>query len=137
MINMHMSNIYTRNLKLSEAPWRIQNRHRLTVVDPLDRTICVVKDNPSIPVEERLANAHCIAAAPELLAALKEATLMLESLGVNTSGAIVDLLVNAAPDDTQVQQWAKRTLSGKDARLRKLRDGSLQAHAANPTPPKP
>lgn len=132
-----MSNIYTRQLELSEGPWRIQNRHRLTVVDPQDRTICVVKDNSLVPVEQRLANAHCIAAAPELLAALKEATFMLHNMNVNTDGAIVDLLLRAAPDDTQVQLWANQSLSGKDARLRKLRDGSLLAHESNPAVPKP
>ena len=130
-----MSNIYTRQLELSEGPWRIQDRHRLTVVDPLDRTICVVKDNTLIPVEQRLANAHCIAAAPELLAALKEATFLLHNMGVNTNGAIVDLLLRAAPDDTQIREWANQVPSGKDARLRKLRDGSLLAPAANPTEP--
>ena len=130
-----MSNIYTRQLELSEGPWRIQDRHRLTVVDPLDRTICVVKDNTLIPVEQRLANAHCIAAAPELLAALKEATFLLHNMGVNTNGAIVDLLLRAAPDDTQIREWANQVPSGKDARLRKLRDGSLLAPAANPTAP--
>ena len=130
-----MSNIYTRQLELSEGPWRIQDRHRLTVVDPLDRTICVVKDNSLIPVEQRLANAHCIAAAPELLAALKEATFLLHNMGVNTNGAIVDLLLRAAPDDTQIREWANQVPSGKDARLRKLRDGSLLAPAANPTAP--
>ena len=133
-----MSNIYTRQLELSEGPWRIQNRHRLTVVDPLDRTICVVKDNSAIPVEQRLANAHCIAAAPELLAALKEATFLLHSMNINTAGAIVDLLLRAAPDDTQIHEWANQVPSGKDARLRKLRDGSLQTPALlDPTPPKP
>ena len=132
-----MSNIYTRQLELSEGPWRIQNRHRLTVVDPLDRTICVVKDNSAIPVEQRLANAHCIAAAPELLAALKEATFLLHSMNINTAGAIVDLLLRAAPDDTQIHEWANQVPSGKDARLRKLRDGSLLAHESNPKLPKP
>lgn len=132
-----MSNIYTRQLELSEGPWRIQNRHRLTVVDPLDRTICVVKDNPLIPVEQRLANAHCIAAAPELLAALKEATFLLHSMNINTDGAIVDLLLRAAPDDTQVQDWANQVPSGKDARLRKLRDGVLLAHDQDPKQSKP
>ena len=128
-----MSNIYTRQLELSEGPWRIQDRHRLTVVDPLDRTICVVKDNSAIPVEQRLANAHCIAAAPELLAALKEATFLLHNMNINTAGAIVDLLLRAAPDDTQVREWANQVPSGKDARLRKLRDGSLLAHDQDPT----
>ena len=132
-----MSNIYTRALELSEGPWRIQDRHRLTVVDPLDRTICVVKDNGAIPVEQRLANAHCIAAAPELLAALKEATFLLHSMNINTAGAIVDLLLRAAPDDTQIHAWANQVPSGKDARLRKLRDGSLLAHGSNPVRPKP
>jgi hypothetical protein len=132
-----MSNLYTRQLELSEGPWRIQDRHRLTVVDPLDRTICVVKDNSAIPVEQRLANAHCIAAAPELLAALKEATFLLHSMNINTDGAIVDLLLRAAPDDTQIHEWANQVPSGKDARLRKLRDGSLLAHGSNPVRPKP
>ena len=132
-----MSNIYTKQLELSEGPWRIQNTHRLTIVDPLDRTIAVVKDNRAIPVEQRLANAHCIAAAPELLAALKEATFLLHNTGVNTNGAIVDLLLRAAPDDTQIREWANQVPSGKDARLQKLRDGSLLAHESNPTPPKP
>ena len=132
-----MSNIYTRNLELSEGPWRIQNQHRLTIVDPLDRTIAVVKDNPSIPVEQRLANAHCIATAPELLAALKEATFLLHNMGVQTKPSIVDLLVRAAPDDTQVLVWANSHTSGKDARLRKLRDGSLLAPDPDPHLPKP
>ena len=134
---MLMSNIYTKNLELSEGPWRIQNQHRLTIVDPLDRTIAVVKDNPSIPVQERLANAHCIATSPELLAALKEATFLLHNMGVSTNASIVDLLVRAAPDDTQILEWANSHTSGKDARLRKLRDGSLLAHESNPNLPKP
>ena len=132
-----MSNIYTRNLKLSEGPWRIQNRHRLTVVDPLDRTICVVKDNPSIPVEERLANAHVISAAPELLAALKEAVFMLDSLGVDTSGEILELLACAAPDDTQVQVWANRVRDHKALRLRAIRGGSPPPTPVDLTLPKP
>ena len=115
-----MSSIYTKQLKLSEGPWRIQDRHRLTIVDPLDRTIAVVKDNSQIPVEERLANAHCIVNSPELLAALKESVFMLANMGVSTSGRIVELLVQAAPDDDRVQVWAKQQHAERAYKSRRL-----------------
>ena|SRR5438477_7786278 len=62
------------------GPWRLRENNRLVVgnSDKLDTPIAVV-DMTSIVAEEAQANARLIAAAPDLLAALKEVASMIEA----------------------------------------------------------
>ena len=97
-----MANIYTRNLKITDGPWRIQNRHRGIIYDQQDRKIAVVPKAGEIPLEQRLANLAAIAAAPELLAALREAASLLEAMGVELKPEFYELMQRATPNDEPV-----------------------------------
>jgi hypothetical protein len=99
-----MANIYTRNLHITNGPWRIQNRHRGIIYDQQDRKICVVPKAGTVPLEERLANLAAIAATPELLAALREAAALLEGLGVKLNPEFYELMRRATPNDEPVDQ---------------------------------
>lgn len=106
-------NLYTRNLSITQPPWRCQDTDRGEIVSQEDYHIATIPKSgkPSKPpVEQRLANIAVITAAPELLAALREAAYLLETMGVPLTPAYYDLMRRAAPYDEAVRHPVDRAL---------------------------
>lgn len=106
-------NLYTRNLSITQPPWRCQDTDRGEIVSQEDHHIATVPKSGKPgkpPVEQRLANIAVITAAPELLAALREAAYLLETMGVPLTPAYYDLMRRAAPYDEAVLPPQDRAL---------------------------
>lgn len=106
-------NLYTRNLSITQPPWRCQDLDRGEIVSQEDHHIATVPKSGKPgkpPVEQRLANIAVITAAPELLAALREAAYLLETMGVPLTPAYYDLMRRAAPYDEAVLPPQDRAL---------------------------
>ena len=65
-------------------------------MDLNDRTVAVVPKAGEIPFEERSANLAVITAAPELLAALREAAYHLENAGIPLNQSYYELINRAS-----------------------------------------
>jgi len=77
----------TQHTKHTPGPWMFRPSRQPQITsesDPAGRTIAIVYDQ--VPDAERKANASLIAAAPELLEALKECLGELERLGWGGAG---------------------------------------------------
>lgn len=92
-----MSNVFTRRLKHSSPPWRIQDHRRGIVFNQLDQKVAVVPKAGVIDWETREANLNLIAHAPELLEALITAAAVLDSAGIPPSDHLIDLLNSCRP----------------------------------------
>ena len=106
-------NLYTRNLSITQPPWRCQDLDRGEIVSQEDHHIATVPKSGKPgkpPVEQRLANIAVITAAPELLAALREAAYLLETMGVPLTPVYYDLMRRAAPYDEAVLAPQDRAL---------------------------
>lgn len=106
-------NLYTRNLSITQPPWRCQDTDRGEIVSQEDHHIATVPKSGKPgkpPVEQRLANIAVITAAPELLAALREAAYLLETMGVPLTPVYYDLMRRAAPYDEAVLAPQDRAL---------------------------
>lgn len=106
-------NLYTRNLSITQPPWRCQDRDRGEILSQEDHHIATVPKSGKPgkpPVEQRLANIAVITAAPELLAALREAAYLLETMGVPLTPLYYDLMRRAAPYDEAVLPPEDRAL---------------------------
>lgn len=106
-------NLYTRNLSITQPPWRCQDLDRGEIVSQEDHHIATVPKSGKPgkpPVEQRLANIAVITAAPELLAALREAAYLLETMGVPLTPSYYDLMRRAAPYDEAVLPPQDRAL---------------------------
>lgn len=106
-------NLYTRNLSITQPPWRCQDTDRGEIVSQEDHHIATVPKSGKPgkpPVEQRLANIAVITAAPELLAALREAAYLLETMGVPLTPVYYDLMRRAAPYDEAVLPPQDRAL---------------------------
>ena len=106
-------NLYTRNLSITQPPWRCQDLDRGEIVSQEDHHIATVPKSGKPgkpPVEQRLANIAVITAAPELLAALREAAYLLETMGVPLTPVYYDLMRRAAPYDEAVLPPQDRAL---------------------------
>ena len=106
-------NLYTRTLSLTQPPWRCQDLDRGEIVSNEDYHIATIPKSGKPhkpPVEQRLANIAVLTAAPELLAALREAAYLLETMGVPLTDAYYDLMRRAAPYDEAVRPPVDRAL---------------------------
>ena len=106
-------NLYTRNLSITQPPWRCQDRDRGEIVSQEDYHIATIPKSGKPgkpPVEQRLANIAVITAAPELLAALREAAYLLETMGVPLTPQYYELMRRAAPYDEAVLPPEDRAL---------------------------
>ena len=106
-------NLYTRNLSITQPPWRCQDVDRGEIVSQEDYHIATIPKSGKPgkpPLEQRLANIAVITAAPELLAALREAAYLLETMGVPLTEAYYDLMRRAAPYDEAVLPPEDRAL---------------------------
>ena len=106
-------NLYTRTLSLTQPPWRCQETDRGEIVSQEDYHIATIPKSGKPgkpPVEQRLANIAVITAAPELLAALREAAYLLETMNIPLTPAYYDLMRRAAPYDEAVLHPEDRAL---------------------------
>ena len=92
-----MSNFFTRKLKHSSPPWRVQDEGRGIVYNQLDQKIATIPKAGEIPWETRTANLNLIAAAPELLEGLITACFVLDSNGIPPSDRLIDLINRCRP----------------------------------------
>ena len=92
-----MSNFFTRRLRHSSPPWRIQDPGRGIIYNQQDQRIATVPKAGDIDWQTRTANLNVIAHAPELLEALIVATALLHQQGMPPSAATVDLLNRCRP----------------------------------------
>ncbi len=88
--------LFVKNIPLSSPPWRVMDIRRGTIVDQQNRTVAVVPKAGEIPFNERSANLAVLRAAPELLAALREAAYHLENAGVPLNQEYYDLINRAS-----------------------------------------
>lgn len=84
--------LFIQNIPISSPPWRVQNVRKGIIYDLQDREIARIPKAGEIPFEERSANLAVIEAAPELLAALREAAYHLENAGIPLNQAYYDLI---------------------------------------------
>ena len=106
-------NLYTRNLSITQPPWRCQDRDRGEILSQEDYHIATIPKSGKPgkpPLEQRLANIAVITAAPELLAALREAAYLLETMGVPLTPEYYELMRRASPYDEAVQPPEDRAL---------------------------
>jgi len=106
-------NLYTRNLSITQPPWRCQDRDRGEILSQEDYHIATIPKSGKPgkpPVEQRLANIAVITAAPELLAALREAAYLLETMGVPLTPEYYELMRRASPYDEAVLPPEDRAL---------------------------
>lgn len=88
--------LFIKNIPISSPPWRVFNINRGNIVDQQDRTVAVIPKAGEIPFPERSANLAVICAAPELLAALREAAYHLENAGIPLNQQYYDLINRAS-----------------------------------------
>ena len=106
-------NLYTRNLSITQPPWRCQDVDRGEILSQEDYHIATIPKSGKPgkpPVEQRLANIAVITAAPELLAALREAAYLLETMGVPLTPEYYELMRRASPYDEAVRHPQDRAL---------------------------
>ena len=89
-------NTFTKHLNLTDGPWRIQDPQRGIIVDQQDRRIATIAKAGAIPSEERNANVACVAAAPELLGALRAAAYALTTVGYKLTDEYLELIDRAS-----------------------------------------
>jgi hypothetical protein len=95
--------IFIKNLKPSPAPWRVCDHNRGIVRDATNRVIARVNKPGEIPQEEREANLRLIAAAPEVLAALREAAYHLHNAGIELNQSFYDLINRVSPEAVPIE----------------------------------
>jgi len=106
-------NLYTRNLSITQPPWRCQDVDRGEILSQEDYHIATIPKSGKPgkpPLEQRLANIAVITAAPELLAALREAAYLLETMGVPLTPEYYELMRRASPYDEAVRHPEDRAL---------------------------
>lgn len=89
---------FISNLNISRAPWKVRTTGRSFEVINEDKT--TIARVPRYPWDEpgrAESNAALLAAAPELLAALKEAAFILESRGEPLGERFFELINRASP----------------------------------------
>lgn len=89
-------NTFTKHLNLTDGPWRTQDPQRGIIVDQQDRRIATIAKAGAIPSEERNANVACVAAAPELLGALRAAAYALTTVGYKLTDEYLELIDRAS-----------------------------------------
>jgi len=102
-----MSNFFTRKLKHSSPPWRIQEHSRGIVYNQLDQKVATVPKAGEIPWETREANLNLIAHAPELLEALITACFVLDSNGIKPSDNLIQLINACRPGAAKIDIKAR------------------------------
>ena len=96
--------LFIQNINISSPPWRVQNVGRGIIFDLQDRHIATVPKAGEIPFPERSANLALIEAAPELLAALREAAYHLENAGVPLNQSYYDLINRVSAGQPPLQR---------------------------------
>lgn len=122
---------FIRNQPIADAPWRVHDATKGTIIDSQGRLVAIVppgpphiKANTTIPVSDQFAysvprmesmtpawhenNQHLIAAAPELLAALKEAAYHLDSAGIPLNDSFYELINRASGGMNPIKPKSKK-----------------------------
>jgi hypothetical protein len=90
--------LFIKNLNPSIGPWRICDHNRGTIRDANNRLLARVQKPGEVPPHEREANLLLMTAAPELLAALREAAYHLHNAGVELNQPFYDLINRVSPE---------------------------------------
>jgi hypothetical protein len=90
--------LFIKNLNPSVGPWRICDRNRGTIRDDNNRLLATVQKPGEVPPNEREANLLLMTAAPELLAALREAAYHLHNAGIALNQPFYDLINRVSPE---------------------------------------
>lgn len=110
-----MSNFFTRKLRHSSPPWRVQEERRGIVYNQLDQKIATIPKAGEIDWQTRTANLNLIAHAPQLLEGLITACYLLDTQGIRPSDDVIALINACRPgappvilkdDDEQLQPAA-------------------------------
>jgi hypothetical protein len=89
---------FISKLNITDPPWHVkQIGQSFEIVNGNDTVVARVPVHPWDDVERIRANTAVIAAAPELLAALKEAAFILESRGEPLGERFFELMNRASP----------------------------------------
>ena len=107
-----MSNFFTRKLKHSSPPWRIQEQGRGIIYNQLDQRVATVPKAGEIDWETREANLNVIVNAPELLEALITACFVLDSNGIPPSEHTIDLINRCRPGAAKIVRPGDREQPG-------------------------
>ena len=128
--------IMLKNVQISDAPWSVLDPTNGSIVDSMGRLVALVPNGPitvsangtlrigetlfPVPRTEGMNpefhtnNLALISAAPELLAALKEAAYTLEQLGVEPAASYYHLINRATGTSSDIQPPHLRTSSRPD-----------------------
>jgi hypothetical protein len=90
--------IFIKHLDPSVGPWRICDHNRGTIRDANNRLLARVQKPGEVPPHEREANLRLMTAAPELLAALREAAYHLHNAGIELNQPFYDLINRVSPE---------------------------------------
>jgi hypothetical protein len=90
--------VFIKNLHPSIGPWYICDHNRGIIHDASGRMLAKVNKPGVVPAHEREANLRLIAAAPELLAALREAAYHLHNAGIELNQPFYELINRVSPE---------------------------------------
>lgn len=90
--------LFIKNLNPSIGPWRICDHNRGSIRDANNRLLARVQKPGEVPAHEREANLRLMTAAPELLAALREAAYHLHNAGIELNQPFYDLINTVSPE---------------------------------------
>ena len=127
--------IMLKNVTISDAPWSVHDHTHGSIIDAHGRLVALVPTGPitvsadgslrvgdtvfPVPRTEGMSprfhynNLALISAAPELLAALKEAAYTLEQLGVEPDERFYDLINRATGNSTNISPPHARASSSR------------------------
>ena len=106
--------LFTELLEVTNGPWRVKDENRGIIVDAQDRRICTVPKAGDIKFDERTANQAAIAAAPELLGALRMTAWVLTTMGCELKPEFYSLINRASAGAPELVPESVR-LAGVDA----------------------
>lgn len=123
-------NTFTKFLAVTDGPWRTQDPQRGIIVDQQDRRIATVAKAGALPCDERAANVACIAAAPELLGALRAAAYALSTVGFRLTDEYLELIDRASAGAPRLLQDPDVEVSSIAIEDNSIRDNLAGPHAA-------
>jgi hypothetical protein len=90
--------LFIKKLNPSIGPWRICDHNRGLIQDASGKILARVNKPGEVPPHEREANLRLMSAAPELLAALREAAYHLHNAGIELNQPFYDLINRVSPE---------------------------------------
>jgi len=117
------TSLFTELLEVTNGPWRVKDENRGIVVDAQDRRICTIPKAGEIGFDERVANQAAIAAAPELLGALRMTAWVLTTMGCELKPEFYSLINRASVGAPELVPESVR-LAGVDAIVSSVEHGA-------------